>query len=102
MKIIIKKKTIFTHVAALHSFVQIMFHQYQGPPLPFMVQVGFPSGSNGKESACNPGDPGLIPGLGRSPEKGMVTHSSILAWRISWTAAPGRLQFMGLQSFGRD
>ena len=27
---------------------------------------GFPGGSGGKESACNAGDPGLIPGLGRS------------------------------------
>ena len=31
-------------------------------------------------------------------EKGMVTHSSILAWEIPWTEEPGRLQFMGLQS----
>ena len=31
-------------------------------------------------------------------EKGMATHSSILAWRISWTAAPGGLQSMGVQS----
>ena len=30
-------------------------------------------------------------------EKGMATHSSILAWRIPWTDEPGRLQFMGLQ-----
>ena len=30
-------------------------------------------------------------------EKGMDTHSSILAWRISWTVEPGRLQSMGLQ-----
>ena len=29
-----------------------------------------PGGSEGKESACNVGDPGLIPGLGRSPGKG--------------------------------
>ena len=28
---------------------------------------GFPGGLDGKESACNAGDPGLIPGLGRSP-----------------------------------
>ena len=32
--------------------------------------MGFPSGSDGKESACNAGDPGLIPGSGRSPEEG--------------------------------
>ena len=32
--------------------------------------VGFPGGSDGKESACNAGDPGLIPGLGRSLGEG--------------------------------
>ena len=30
-------------------------------------------------------------------EKGMATHSSILAWRIPWAEAPGGLPFMGLQ-----
>ena len=30
-------------------------------------------------------------------EKGMATHSSILAWRIQWTEEPGRLQSMGSQ-----
>ena len=30
-------------------------------------------------------------------EKEMVTHSSILAWKIPWMEEPGRLQFMGLQ-----
>ena len=32
--------------------------------------MGFPHSSAGKESACNGGDPGLIPGLGRSPGEG--------------------------------
>ena len=32
--------------------------------------IGFPSGSDGKASACNVEDPGLIPGLGRSPGEG--------------------------------
>ena len=45
---------------------------------------GFPDGSVGKESACNAGDPSLIPGSGRSLKKGKATHSSILAWRIPW------------------
>ena len=41
--------------------------------------IGFPGDSDNKESACNAGDPGLIPGLGRSPlEKETVTHSSIV------------------------
>ena len=35
-------------------------------------------------------------------EKGMATHSSILARRISWTEEPGGLQSMGLQRVGDD
>ena len=90
-----------------------------------LLNLGFPHSSVGKESACNAGDPGLIPGLRRSAgegigypvlyswaslvaqlaknlpamwetwvrslswkdllEKGMATHSSILAWRVPWT-----------------
>ena len=37
------------------------------PPYPFL---GFPGGSAGKESTCNVGDAGSIPGLGRSPGEG--------------------------------
>ena len=36
----------------------------------FKGYKGFPSSSVGKESACNAGDPGLIPGSGRSPGEG--------------------------------
>ena len=63
--------------------------------------MGFPDGSDSKESAYNAGDLGLIPGSGRSLdredplEKGMGTHSNILAWRIPWTEEPGRLQPQG-------
>ena len=35
-------------------------------------------------------------------EKGMATHSRILAWRIPWTEEPGGLQFMGSQNIGHD
>ena len=54
----------------------------------------FPGGSNGKESACNAGN--SVQSLGREDalEKGMATHSSILAWRIAWTEEPGGLQSM--------
>ena len=62
--------------------------------------LGFPGGSDGKKSACNAGDLGLIPGWGRFPEKGMATHSSILAWRITWTEEPCGLQSMRLQRVG--
>ena len=33
-------------------------------------------------------------------EKGMATHSSILAWRIPWVEAPGGLQSMGFKELG--
>ena len=35
-------------------------------------------------------------------EKGMVTHSSILAWEITWTEEPGGLQSMGSQRVGHN
>ena len=38
--------------------------------LPTLIFLGFPCGSTGKESTCNVGDLGLIPGLGRSPGEG--------------------------------
>ena len=44
--------------------------------------LGFPGGSEGKESACNEEDP---------LEKGMASCSSILAWRIPWTEKSGGL-----------
>ena len=66
------------------------------------ISRGFPGGSNGKESACNAGDQGLIPGSGRSLKKGMATHSSILVWRIPWTEEPGRLQSMEPQRVRHD
>ena len=43
-------------------------------------------------------DMALIPGSGRSPGGGLATHSSILAWRISWTEEPGGLQSIVMQS----
>ena len=48
------------------------------------VFLGFLCGSAGKESACNVGYLGLIPGWEDPLEKGKATHSSILAWRIPW------------------
>ena len=103
-----------------------------------MDHEGFPVSSVGKESTCNAGDSGSIPGSGRSAreemigypfqyswaslvtqlvknppamwdtwvrslgwedplEKGKITHSSILAWRIPWT-----IQSMGSQRVGHN
>ena len=44
-----------------------------------LIFKGLPSGSDGKESACNPGDPGSIPGLGRFP------------WKRPWQPTPAIL-----------
>ena len=51
--------------------------------LPTPVIMGFPGGLDGKESTCNVGGLGLIPGSGRSLVEYVATHSSILAWRIA-------------------
>ena len=58
------------------------------------MQLGFSGGSDGKESACNVGDLGSIPGLEDFLEEGTESRSSILAWRIPWTEEPGGLQLM--------
>ena len=73
---------------------------------------GFLYGLDGKESACNAGDPGSVPGLTgdpgsvsgsrRSPGEGNDIHSSILAWRTPWREEPGRLQPMELQVVRHD
>ena len=44
-----------------------------------------------KNSPANAGDMGSIPGWEIPLEEGMATHSSILAWKISWTEEPGGL-----------
>ena len=62
-----------------------------------MCKSSFPGGSGGKASAYNTGNRGSIPGLGRSPQKEIATHSSILAWKIPCMKEPGRLQSIGLQ-----
>ena len=59
---------------------------------------GFPWWLSGKESACNVGDMGWEDLL----EKGMATHSNILAWRSPWTEKPGELQSMRSQRFRHD
>ena len=58
----------------------------------FSESLGFTGSSDGKESVCNAGNLGSIPGLEVPLEEGLATHSSILAWRIPWTEEPGGLQ----------
>ena len=67
--------------------------------LPTPVFLGFPGSSEGKEYACNVGNLGLISGLEDPLKEGMANYSSIVAWRIQWAGALGRLQSMGSQSW---
>ena len=48
-----------------------------------------------KNLSANAGDMSSILGPEDPLEKEMATHSSTLAWKISWTEEPGRLQSMG-------
>ena len=66
------------------------------------TNLGFPGGSDSKESPAM--QETQVRSLGQEDplEKEMTTHSSILVWRISWTEEPGRLQYMGLQRVGHD
>ena len=74
--------------------------------IPFARFTGvFPGASvvkNLPTNARNVGDLGSIPGLGRSLEEEMATHSSILAWEIPRTEEPGSLLSMELQRAGHD
>ena len=65
-------------------------------------EVGFPGGSDDKESAFNARDPVWSLGQENLLEEGMATHSSILAWRIPWTEEPGGLQSIGSQTVWHD
>ena len=60
------------------------------PTLTILTSKTYKGIPNSKESACNSRDLGSIPGLEYPLEKGMATHSSILAWKIPRAEEPGR------------
>ena len=64
--------------------------------------MGFPGGSKVKASASNAGDPGSIPGSGRSPGEGNGNPLHTLTWKIPWMEEPGGLQSMRSQRVGHD
>ena len=64
--------------------------------------LGFPGGSDGKESACNAGDPGSIPGWGNSPEDGNGYPLQYSCLENSVDREACRLQSMGSQRAGHD
>ena len=61
--------------------------------------MGFPGGSDGKESVCN-ADLDSVSGSGSSPGEG--NGFSILPWRIPWTEEPVEVQSTWLQKVERD
>ena len=67
-----------------------------------MQPLGFPDGSPGKESACNVGGLGLIPGLERSLEEENSYPLQYSCLENSWTEEAGGLQTMGLQRVRHD
>ena len=74
----------------------------EGPTGP----VEIPGGASGKEPACQVHETyeTHVQPLGQKDpsEEDMITHSSILAWRIPWLEEPGRLQFMGSKRVRHD
>ena len=58
---------------------------------------GLPCGLDSKESACNAGDVGLIPGSGRSPGEGNGNPLQYSCLENLWTEEPGGLPSMGSQ-----
>ena len=58
--------------------------------------MGFPGGSDGKESACNVQETQVQSLDQEDPlEEAMAPHSSTLAWKIPWMEEPGGLQSTG-------
>ena len=57
--------------------------------------MGFPGGSEVKASAWNAGDPGSIPGSGRSPGEGNGNPLQYSCLENPWREEPGKLQSMG-------
>ena len=83
-------------------FLQLLPHA--SFPFVYFALEGFPGGSVVKNLPADAGDTeavGSIPGLEDPLEEGMSTHSSILAWEISWTKPCG-LQSMGSKRVGHD
>ena len=72
---------------------------------PFYTLVGtkgFPGGSDGKESACNVGDLGLVPGLGRAPGEGNGNTLQYSCLEDPMERRANCVQSMGSQRVGHN
>ena len=82
-------------------------HSYSWNLMSYILKMGFPHSSVSKESACNTGDPGLIPGSGRFPGEGSgypFQYSCLKnsMGRGSWRAQIGAWRSMGSQIIEHD
>ena len=71
------KHVFFPLVCQGWQMINIYWTEWNSFLLPYPLEVGFPGGSDGKESACNAGDLGSVPGLERSPGG---WHSNLLQY----------------------
>ena len=69
---------------------------------PLLCVNAFPGGSDDKASVYNVGEPGSIPGSGRSPGEGNGNPLQYYCLEIPWTEELGRLQSMGSQRVGHN
>ena len=85
----------FLHLHNFNLFQCLMCIQCQDGLIYFYwapyIFEGFPSGTTGKECACQCRRHEFDPWLGRSLEEEMATHSSILSWKNPWAEDPGKL-----------
>ena len=97
----LKRETEFMIVIPLH---ECFYRKKKKKPVLQILGFigGLPSGSDDKESVCNAGDPGSIPGLGRCPGEGNGYPLQYSCLENSMDTEPGGLQSMGLQTVGQD
>ena len=67
-----------------------------------MCQMGFPGGSDGKEPACNAGDPGSLSGSGRSPGEGNGNSLQYSCLKNPMDSRAWLAKSKGLQRIGHD
>jgi len=93
---------VFLKGVCMCIFVCVYIYVYMYVCAYIHIHMGFPGGSDGKDLPAM--QEIQVQSLGQEVplEKGMATHSSILAWRIPWTEEPGGPQSTRSQRVGHD
>ena len=76
----------YSHICSIMEthFPIFSYTKHNGNTIILCIQIVNIGTSDGKESASNPADSGLIPEQEDPLKKGMATHPNILAWEIPW------------------